>query len=109
MLSRLDTTGKLARTIRFVPPPHPSLSPKGERVWKFGLALFAAFIIHTATAADLPKSTQAMLRSLKIDPGIMRGIEEELTVPPDWLEGAKREGTVKILGSWDTQQFATMV
>ena len=72
-------------------------------------ALFACALAAAASAAELPKATQGMLRQLKIDPGIMRGIDEELTVPLDWLDGAKREGTVKILGSWDTQQFATMV
>jgi iron(III) transport system substrate-binding protein len=61
-------------------------------------------------AADsLPKSTEKMLQDLKINPSIMAGIDHELTVPKEWMDGAKKEGTIKILGSWDTAQFSTMV
>jgi iron(III) transport system substrate-binding protein len=78
---------------------------------RFGIptVLACAVFALAASAADLPKSTQAMLSQLKLSPDLMRGIDEELAAPQDWLDGAKREGVVKILGSWDTQQFATMV
>ena len=39
----------------------------------------------------------------------MAGIDQELTVPKEWMDGARKEGTVKILGSWDIPQFQIMV
>lgn len=60
-------------------------------------------------AEALPKSTEKMLHDLKISPSIMSGIDQELAVPKAWMDGAKKEGAVKILGSWDVGQFAKMV
>ncbi|HTI84979.1 MAG TPA: extracellular solute-binding protein [Alphaproteobacteria bacterium] len=61
-----------------------------------------------AAAADLPKSTQAMLAQLKLEPSFMDGLGKELAVPKAWLEAAKKEGTVRIAGSWDNDQFRVM-
>lgn len=63
----------------------------------------------TVSAQDLPKATQAMLAHVKLDPSIMKGLDAELAVPPEWIEGAKKEGSVKVLGSWDPGQFNVMM
>lgn len=63
----------------------------------------------TASAQDLPKATQAMLAHIKLDPAIMKGLDAELAVPSEWIEGAKKEGSVKVLGSWDPGQFNVMM
>jgi iron(III) transport system substrate-binding protein len=78
---------------------------------RFLIGVAVAGALHaSATAAEvLPKSTEKMLHVLKIAPSVMSGIDEELTVPDAWMDGAKQEGTVKSLGSWDIGQFAKMV
>jgi ABC-type Fe3+ transport system substrate-binding protein len=74
-----------------------------------GFAFAGAFAASAIATDALPKSTERMLQDQKINPSIMAGIDKELTVPKEWMDGAKQEGTVKILGSWDVQQFGTMV
>lgn len=56
--------------------------------------LFIPF--HSAFSVDLPKSTQKALKSLKLDKSILSGLDKELNVPKEWIEGAKKEGIVKI-------------
>jgi iron(III) transport system substrate-binding protein len=59
-------------------------------------ALAAALIASVAVArADtITPATQKMLDALKFDPSILSGIDEELKVPQDWLDKAKKEGPV---------------
>lgn len=66
-------------------------------------------VSFTASAQELPKATQAMLAHIKLDPAVMKGLDAELAVPPAWIEGARKEGSVKVLGSWDPGQFNVMV
>ena len=56
--------------------------------------LFIPF--YSAFSADLPKSTQKALKSLKLDKSILSGLDKELNVPKEWIEGAKKEGVVKM-------------
>ena len=61
-------------------------------------AAFAAGMAFTtvAVAADLPKATQKMLKALKLDPGILNGVDQELVVPKAWMDAALKEGQVDI-------------
>lgn len=59
-------------------------------------------------AADLPAATKKILSDLKLDESILSGIDQELTVPDAWISGAKKEGTFRITGSWDVNQFSAM-
>ena len=81
--------------------------------WIDGLVCAAALavgVMAPAAAADaLPKSSESMLKELKLSPSVMVGVDQELVVPAEWTEGAKKEGTVKVLGSWDPAQFNIMV
>jgi iron(III) transport system substrate-binding protein len=81
--------------------------------WIGGIAVAAALTAAlpvAAPAADaLPKSTEKMLHELKLSPTLIAGIDNELAVPAEWIAGARKEGTVKVLGTWDPGQFATMV
>jgi iron(III) transport system substrate-binding protein len=61
-----------------------------------------------AFAADLPKSTMKMLQEMKMDPEILSGVDQELNVPQAWIDGAKKEGAIKISASWDPAQFKKM-
>ena len=56
-------------------------------------------------AAELPKATQHALSELKIAPWFLDDIDKELAAPAAWIEGAKKEGNLRITGSWDDNQF----
>ena len=60
------------------------------------LALAVALVLPVRAFSDpLPKSTQQMLKKLKLDTSILSGIDKELQVPQDWIEKAKKEGKLK--------------
>jgi iron(III) transport system substrate-binding protein len=68
-------------------------------------AFLAALVAAPAPrAADLPQATRDMLKELKIDEKLLAGSEKEYEVPAAWLEGAKKEGALKIIGTWDPGQ-----
>jgi len=69
------------------------------------LGIFSLFILawgwlyafpSDVSSVDLPKSTQKALKSLKLDKSILSGLDKELNVPKEWIEGAKKEGIVKM-------------
>ena len=64
---------------------------------------------HPAASAELPKSTTELLKKLKLSPGILKGLDKELNVPAAWVAGAKKEGPLKLNGTWDAEQFEIMV
>ena len=78
---------------------------------KFGAlaAVLLALGLFPAQAADLPVPTRDMLRELKIDPTILAGSESEYDVPPEWRAAAKKEGRLKIIGTWDAEQHRRYV
>ena len=61
-----------------------------------------------AAALDLPDATHQVLKELKLEESILSGLDRELQVPQAWLDGARKEGTFRITGSWDPGQFRTM-
>jgi len=76
---------------------------------RFTAVLSAAFIAALVAApavraADLPQATRDMLKDLKIDEKLLAGSEKEYEVPAEWLAGAKKEGALKIIGTWDVGQ-----
>lgn len=77
-----------------------------------GILVFAGFacgVVGTpAMGAELPKSTQEMLKDLKIDASILKGLDEALAVPKSILDGARKEGTVHITGTYDPRQFRSL-
>ena len=54
--------------------------------------------------ASLPKATEKILKEIKVGGGILAGLDEELKVPPAWIEGAKKEGKLRVLSVWDPPQ-----
>jgi iron(III) transport system substrate-binding protein len=72
-------------------------------------ALIAGLAVGTAAPAmELPRATQAILGQLKLSPELLSGLESELAVPQGWVEGARKEGAVKVEGTWEPAQFAKM-
>jgi iron(III) transport system substrate-binding protein len=74
------------------------------------LAAAASLVIGAAgaTAADLPKATAKALTTLKLEPALMDGLDAELAVPKEWIDGAAKEAEVTILGTWEPRQFGAM-
>ena len=73
------------------------------------LAVGAAFTASLpAAAADLPKATEKMLSALKLDAGILSGLEKELAVPQGWVDAAKKEKEVVIYTSTRPKAWARM-
>jgi iron(III) transport system substrate-binding protein len=55
-------------------------------------------------SAPLPKSTEEMLKKLKVDASILSDVDKELQVPSAWLEGAKKEGKLRVFSTLDPPQ-----
>ena len=74
------------------------------------VSLVAATTLGVATlhGKELPAPTKAVLDKLKLDPVILDGIDEELNVPAEWRNKAGKEGTLKVLGSWNSAQFRAL-
>lgn len=50
-------------------------------------------------AAELPETTTAQLRAMKLNESIMAALDEELIIPQVWLDAVKKEPPVKILST----------
>ena len=74
-----------------------------------GAALLpAALACSLAAAAELPRATQDLLRQTTFDAAILAGLDAELAMPKEWLDGARDETDLKILASWDPKQFRVL-
>jgi iron(III) transport system substrate-binding protein len=58
--------------------------------------------------AEVPAATMQVLAKLKLQPAILKGLDKELAIPKAWIAGARKEAGVKILGTWDAEQFTRM-
>ncbi len=72
-------------------------------------AAMAGAFIGTAAAADLTKSSQAMLKELKLPESILSGLDKELAIPANWIAKAKQEKKLIVLSTWDQNQFRKLV
>ncbi len=65
---------------------------------KIGLAILvlaAGLAAAPLMAATLTDADKAMLATKKLDPAILDGLDQELAVPQAWIDGARKEGTVR--------------
>lgn len=67
------------------------------------LGLVQLFSVR-AFSAPLPKSTQEMLKKLKLDGAILSDIDKELEVPKAWIDGARKEGKLRFFSTLDPPQ-----
>lgn len=72
-------------------------------------AAMAGFFAASAAAADLPNATRAILKDLKVGESVLSGVDRELAVPAAWVEGAKKEGVLKLVDTHSERDFARMV
>ncbi len=63
-----------------------------------------SFFSPKAFSASLPKSTQEMLKKLKLDATILSDIDKELQFPKEWVDGAKKEGKLRVYSTIDPPQ-----
>jgi ABC-type Fe3+ transport system substrate-binding protein len=62
-----------------------------------------------AQAEDLPKSTKALLAKLNQTRAVLDGLDQELAVPPAWIDKARQNPVVKATGSDDLALYAEMI
>jgi iron(III) transport system substrate-binding protein len=79
-----------------------------KRFIGLSLAVGVLMAAPIAVAADIPAATKVLLAKLKLEPGILKGIDAELDVPAQWHKSAAKEGGFKITGSWDPGQFRAL-
>ncbi len=65
--------------------------------------------VSPSSSAELPAPTKKMLSELKMQDSILSGLDQELAVPDEWIVAAKKEGAVRIGGSWDPGNFKSMI
>jgi iron(III) transport system substrate-binding protein len=75
------------------------------------LIFFIAFLGSPwhGLAAPLPKSTQEMLKRLKLNPSILADIDRELEVPREWVERARKEGKLRFMSTEEPQPGKVML
>ena len=74
-----------------------------------GAFALAAALALPAAGADLPKATQDMLKALKMDAGILSGLDQELKMPAGWIAKAKKEGTVRYIGNFTSREWPDFI
>lgn len=65
----------------------------------FMLSTFLLVYSSAVFSAPLPQPTQEVLKDLKLDPSAIAGLDQELKVPEEWKEKARKEGKLKIIGT----------
>jgi iron(III) transport system substrate-binding protein len=73
----------------------------------FASLLYSAGYVRAA-AAPLPKATEEMAKKLKLEPSLFAGLDKELEVPKAWLDGARKEGKLRVFSTFDPGQFETL-
>ena len=69
------------------------------------LSVFLLTMPQDIFSASLPKSTQAMLKKSNLHQSILAGIDEELQVPQEWIDKARKEGKVRVRGTPAVARF----
>lgn len=73
------------------------------------IALVTSLVMSASVIADeLPASTKKYLKTLNLPEDSMKGIDQDLAVPKEWLDGAVKEGTVKVNGTWNQKEFTIL-
>jgi iron(III) transport system substrate-binding protein len=58
-----------------------------------------------ALGTELPPTTSAQLKQMKLDESIMGGLDRELAMPQAWFDAAKSEPPVQLLGTWSADEW----
>ncbi|MGE0651761.1 MAG: ABC transporter substrate-binding protein [Alphaproteobacteria bacterium] len=83
---------------------------KASHAAMIALAMAGTMCVAAASdAADLPKATQKILADLKLDPSVLDGLDRELAVPQAWIDGARKEGAVRLGSTFDPAQYRKLI
>jgi iron(III) transport system substrate-binding protein len=81
-------------------------------IFRLVTALFVLQITWSSAvngaAAPIPKATDEMLKKLKLDPAILANTDKEHEVPKAWLDGARKEGKLRIYSTFDPGQVEVL-
>lgn len=58
------------------------------------------------TAQDMTPANQKMMRDLKLDESLLKGVEDETNVPAAWLESAKKDGAIIVYDTMPPRDWA---
>jgi ABC-type Fe3+ transport system substrate-binding protein len=72
-------------------------------------ALAAGAPSSAALSADLPKSTQEMLKKLKVDASVLKDLDAALDVPKAILDAARKAGVVRVADTNNPKIFRDFV
>ena len=73
------------------------------------LSLAAAFVLSAGAArAETPDAARQLIAKLKLGPEASAGWEEEQRVPQAWIDAARKEGRLRLNGSWEPKAFEAM-
>ncbi len=72
------------------------------------LLVIASIGVASGALADSPPAAKKLIADMKLNAETTAGWEEEQVVPQAWLDGAKKEGALRINGSWESKEFREM-
>lgn len=77
------------------------------------IAFWAASLLGMAMAgstvhAETPPSAKKLISQFNLSPEVVADWEAEQTVPAAWIAAAKKEGKLRINGSWESKEFREM-
>lgn len=72
-------------------------------------AVLLVIVLSVTAQAEPPATAKKLIAKYKLGPDVVADWEVEQAVPPAWIDGAKKEGKLRISGSWDTKVFREMV
>ncbi len=88
----------------------------GNRARGLWLAALVAATVAAAVAAvpaaradDLPQATKDILKKLKVSDSVLSGLDKELAVPQAWIDGARKEGALKLVDTHGEREFEEMI
>ena len=87
-------------------------SPVATHLYRsFRMVLTVGILLATTTGAwaEPPPSAKKLIADMKLSPDVTAGWEEEQAVPDAWLAGAKKEGKLRINGTWESKVFRDLI
>ena len=79
-----------------------------RRAIRAALAMGILSGVASGAAAQTPAAAKKLIADLKLGADVIAGWEEEQVVPAAWIAGAKKEGKLRINGSWESREFRDM-
>jgi ABC-type Fe3+ transport system substrate-binding protein len=73
-----------------------------------GAAISLTLLVRTGAplkATELPKASLDMLKSIEVEASLLDSVDSELVVPQAWIDGAKKEKKIRVIGSRDNAEF----